>query len=295
MFPQVWRESPVAPISRAMTQAAQTSPALRFVKMHGLGNDFVIVDARGVADPVTPALARALGDRHRGVGFDQLAVIHDDPTETVRLTFWNADGSLSGACGNATRCVARRLMDETGAARVTLRTDFDVLVAEDAGDRLTRVNMGRPALDWQNVPLAREMDTLALPLDGSPVALSMGNPHCVFFTDDAENADITAQGQRFETDPLYPQRTNVEMVEVQARDRLRLRIWERGVGITLASGSCACAALVAAARRGLADRAATVIVDGGTLHVDWREDGVWITGPTQEVFEGVLSTALPLT
>ena len=278
-----------------MTQAAETAPVLRFVKMHGLGNDFVVVDARGGVDPVTPALARALGDRHRGVGFDQLAVTHDDPQETVRLTFWNADGSLSGACGNATRCVARRLMDETGAARVTLRTDFDVLVAEDAGDRLTRVNMGRPALDWREVPLAREMDTLKLPLEGGPVALSMGNPHCVFFTDDAENADIAAQGRRFETDPLFPQRTNVEMVEVRARDRLRLRIWERGVGITLASGSCACAALVAAARRGLTDRAATVVVDGGTLHVDWREDGVWITGPTQEVFEGVLSPALPLT
>ncbi|WP_246237251.1 diaminopimelate epimerase [Halovulum dunhuangense] len=257
--------------------------------MHGLGNDFVIIDARGAADPVTPALARALGDRHMGVGFDQLAVIHDDADADARLTFWNADGSTSGACGNATRCIARLLMDETGATRLRLRTEFDVLIAEDAGDRLTRVNMGQPALDWDRIPLARDVDTVSLPLPGNPGAVSMGNPHCVFVVDDAEGADIASQGARFEHDPLYPQRTNVEMVQVLAPDRLRLRIWERGVGITLASGSCACAALVACHRKELIGRRAEIVVDGGTLHGEWREDGVWLTGPTALVFEGVLS------
>ncbi|WP_112320910.1 diaminopimelate epimerase [Oceanibium sediminis] len=272
-----------------MTTPAASVPPLRFLKMHGLGNDFVIIDARGAHDPVTPALARALGDRHIGVGFDQLAVIHDDAEADARLTFWNTDGSLSGACGNATRCIARLMMDQSGATRLALRTDFDTLLAEDAGNRLTRVNMGRPVFDWRRIPLARDVDTVNLPLPGAPGALSMGNPHCVFITEDAEAADIAAQGARFEHDPLYPERTNVEMVQVLAPDRLRLRIWERGVGITLASGSCACAALVACHRKGLSGRKAEIIVDGGTLHGEWREDGVWLTGPTATVFEATLS------
>ncbi|MEM8657874.1 MAG: diaminopimelate epimerase [Pseudomonadota bacterium] len=270
----------------------QTLPPMRFLKMHGLGNDFVILDARGISDPVTPALARALGDRRRGVGFDQLAVIFEDPQDDVRLVFWNADGSTSGACGNATRCIARLLMEETGATRLRLRTEFDTLIAEDAGGGLTRVNMGKPALSWEEIPLARAMDTVSLPLDGAPGAVSMGNPHCVFVVEDAESAGIEAQGARFEHDPLYPERTNVEMVQVLAPNRLRLRIWERGVGITLASGSCACAALVACHRKGLCARTAEIIVDGGTLSGDWREDGVWLTGPTARVFEGVLDPSM---
>ncbi len=275
-----------------MNRINSPKPPVPFIKMHGAGNDFVIVDARIVDDPVTPALARAVGDRHFGVGFDQLAVIRTDPEADVRLTFWNADGTTSAACGNATRCIARLLMDETGKSRVSLRTEFDTLVAEDSGDGLIRVNMGRPALDWDQIPLAEACDTVSLPLDGAPGAVSMGNPHCVFVVDDAEAADIQAKGKAFETHPLYPERTNVEMVQVLAPDRLRLRIWERGVGITLASGSCACATLVACVRKGLCDRAATIIVDGGELHGEWRDDGVWLAGPTQKVFEGTLSPDL---
>lgn len=262
-----------------------------FLKMHGLGNDFVILDARSGEDPVTPALAKALGNRHFGVGFDQLAVIHADEDADVRLTFWNADGTLSGACGNATRCIARLLMEETGKDHLALRTDFDILLAEDAGGGLTRVNMGRPALDWRDVPLAEQVDTISLPLPGAPGALSMGNPHCVFVVDDAEAADIAAQGAAFEHHPMFPERTNVEMVEVRASDRLRLRIWERGVGITWASGSCSCAALVAVARKGLAGRRAVIEVDGGILEGEWRDDGVWLTGPTAKVFEAEISPA----
>jgi diaminopimelate epimerase len=267
---------------------------LRFVKMHGLGNDFVVIDARGAASPVTPALARALGDRHRGVGFDQLAVIRDPAAEdaaTAAIDFWNADGSLAMACGNATRCVARLLMDETGATALDLRTGRGLLRAEEAGGGLVRVNMGPPELDWRAVPLARALDLDALPLPGNPGAVGMGNPHCVFVVEDAEAIDLATEGPRFERDPLFPEATNVEFVEVLDRGTIRMRVWERGTGVTLACGSGACAAAVVTARRGLTGRRVDVRLDGGTLGIDWRDDGVWMTGPTALVFEGALSPA----
>jgi len=262
---------------------------LPFMKMHGLGNDFVVIDARRRTLPVTAALARALGHRHMGVGFDQLAVIEEDPGAEARLTFYNADGTLSAACGNATRCIARYLMDESALPALTLRTERGLLAAEDAGDGLTRVNMGAPMLDWDQIPLAHHADTLHLPILGDPVGTGMGNPHCTFFVADAEAVDLATQGPAFEHHPLFPQRTNVEFVQVLSPGAIRLRIWERGTGITLASGSCSCAAAVAAARRGLTGRSVTVHVDGGTLEIDWREDGVWMTGPTAHVFDGWLT------
>ena len=261
---------------------------LAFLKMHGLGNDFVVVDARGQHNPMTPALARAIGERHFGIGFDQLALIRDDP-DMVAVDYWNADGSLSDACGNATRCVARLLMAETGAHALTLRTGRGDLACEDAGNGLIRVNMGQPQLAWQQVPLAREMDTLALPLEGAPSATGMGNPHCSFFVDDAAAVDLDSLGPAIEHNPLFPARTNVQVVEVLDRKNLRVRVWERGVGHTLASGSSACAATVAAVRRGLSERAVTVHLDGGKLGIEWREDGVWMTGPTMLVASGSLS------
>ena len=262
---------------------------LPFMKMHGLGNDFVVLDARRTALQVTPALARALGDRHMGVGFDQLALIETEEGVDARLTFFNADGSLSSACGNATRCIARHLIDETGKAALRLRTERGVLLAEEAGDGLTRVNMGAPLLDWAEIPLAAAMETLHLPIEGDPVATGMGNPHCTFFVEDAEGVELDRLGPLFEHHPLYPQRTNVEFVQVLSPGAIRLRIWERGTGITLASGSCSCAAAVAAARRGLTGRQVAVHVDGGRLEIDWREDGVWMTGPTAHVFDGWLT------
>ena len=268
---------------------------LRFTKMHGLGNDFVVIDRRTSPVEITPALARALGDRHRGVGFDQLAAIDADSGDgggaDLRLTFWNADGSASATCGNATRCIARREMDLTGKARLTIRTDRGLLAAEDAGGGLTSVNMGAPVLDWAGIPLAEAMDTLELPIEGMPVGIGMGNPHCTFFVPDAEAIPLAEFGARYEFHPLFPERTNVEVVQVLSDSEIRLRIWERGTGITLASGSCACAAAVAAARRGLTGRKVTVRVDGGTLVIDWRDDGVWMTGPTAHVFDGVLTPA----
>jgi diaminopimelate epimerase len=265
----------------------------RFLKMHGLGNDFVVIDARpqhgAGADPMTPALARALGDRHRGVGFDQLAVVRPGLGVAAEVDFWNSDGSLADACGNATRCVARMLMAETGARALDLRTGRGILHAEDAGNGLTRVNMGRPELRWDEVPLARAMDLDALPLPGSPGAVGMGNPHCVFIVPDAEAADVAGIGATVEHDPLFPERTNVEFVEVVDRDTIRMRVWERGGMITLACGSGACAAAVVTARRGLTGRRVTVRLDGGPLDIDWRDDGVWMTGPTTLVFEGRLA------
>ena len=265
------------------------APGLPFMKMHGLGNDFVVLDLRAGGDVPAAGVIARIADRHRGAGFDQLATIQDDDGADMRLRFWNADGSVSSACGNATRCIARFVMDQTGRDRLSLRTDHGVLLAEDAGNGLTRVNMGPPVLDWQAIPLAWDVDIDHLPIDGDPVATGMGNPHMTFFVDDAAAVDLATFGPAMEHHPLYPQRTNVEVVQVLSRDEIILRIWERGTGPTLASGSCSCAAAVAAARRGLTGRRVKVNVPGGVLMIDWRDDGVWMEGPTAHVFTGVLT------
>ena len=262
---------------------------LPFMKMHGLGNDFVVLDLRGGGTPPAAAVIARIGDRNRGVGFDQLATIQTDGDADVRLRFWNADGSVSAACGNATRCIARFVMDEAGRDRLSLRTDHGMLLAQDAGGGLTRVNMGQPVLDWQAIPLAREVDIDHLPIEGDPAATGMGNPHVTFFVDDAASVDLATFGPTMEHHPLYPQRTNVEVVQILSRDEIMLRIWERGAGPTLASGSCSCAAAVAAARRGLTGRRVKVNVPGGVLMIDWRDDGVWMEGPTAHVFTGTLT------
>ncbi|SNR54754.1 diaminopimelate epimerase [Puniceibacterium sediminis] len=265
------------------------SSGLPFMKMHGLGNDFVVLDGRARDISVTPALAVALGDRHRGIGFDQLALITRGGAGDAHLTFYNSDGSTSAACGNATRCIARHIMDETGQKRLTLTTDRGTLQAVDAGQGLTSVNMGPPQLDWADIPLAEPMDTLELPIEGAPTATGMGNPHCTFFVDDAESVALEQFGPRFEHHPLYPQRTNVQVASLIGPDHLRMRVWERGVGITLSSGSSSCATAVAAARRGLTGRRVRIDLDGGTLQIDWRDDGVWMTGATMHVATGVLT------
>ncbi len=264
---------------------------LPFLKMHGLGNDFVVFDMRVRQQPLPPELIAALADRHRGVGFDQLAVIYpargDD--SDAHLEFFNADGSGSAACGNATRCIARMILDDTGKDALALTTPHGRLPARDMGAGITAVNMGAPVLDWQAIPLAQAVDTLALPIPGAPVATSMGNPHCTFFVDDVAAVDLAQFGPPHETHPLFPQRTNVQVAQVVGPDHLRMRVWERGVGVTLASGSSSCATAVAAARRGLTGRKARVDLDGGTLWIDWAEDGVWMTGASAHVFTGQLT------
>lgn len=273
---------------------AQKTPlrGLPFMKMHGAGNDFVVIDSRGRAAVTTPALARAVGDRHRGVGFDQLAEIRDSDQADFVLDFWNTDGSMAGACGNATRCVAHYMMGQLGRDDVTLVTARGLLRAERLADGRVAVNMGHPQRDWADVPLSHAVDSDHLPLPGDPVAVGMGNPHCVFFVADAEAADVAGHGAQIEHDPLFPARTNVEFASLISPDHLRMRVWERGTGITLACGSGACAAAVAAAVRGLTGRRVTLTVDGGVLEVDWRGDGVWLSGPVAYVFEGVLSPDL---
>ncbi len=266
--------------------------SLPFMKMHGLGNDFVVVDARARAFSPSPTLAQALADRHRGVGFDQLAVIAPgQDSADAHLVFYNADGSMSAACGNATRCIARHLMTETGRDHLRLTTDRGTLLAEDKGNGLTAVNMGAPQLAWHEIPLREDMDTLALPIDGAPTATGMGNPHCTYFVEDAEAVALEEIGPRTEHHPLFPERTNVQVASVIGPDHLRMRVWERGVGVTLASGSSSCATAVAAARRGLTGRAVRIELDGGPLEVDWRDDGVWMTGPSAHVFTGTLTQA----
>lgn len=264
--------------------------ALAFMKWHGAGNDFVMIDSRGRDAVVTRALAAGLGDRNRGVGFDQLAEIRSSDVADIDLDFWNADGSRAGACGNATRCVARYIMEQTGKDALTIRTARGVLEARADGD-LVAVNMGQAQLTWKDVPLSHDVDLQHLPLDGDPVAVGMGNPHCVFFVEDAEAVDVAGIGPRFETDPLFPEATNVEFAEVRSRDEIRMRVWERGTGITLACGSGACATAVAAHQRGLTDKRVRMELDGGWLTLDWRDDGVWMTGPTAFVYKGQLTQA----
>ncbi|MFY0621763.1 MAG: diaminopimelate epimerase [Pelagimonas sp.] len=269
----------------------QTPPlaGLPFMKMHGLGNDFVVVDSRHENRHLTPAQITAIADRHMGVGFDQLTqiLLRDGQPH---LIFYNSDGSTSAACGNATRCIARHLMDESGATELTLTTDRGTLYAVDAGDGLTSVNMGHPQLNWDEIPLAHEMDTLELPIEGAPTATGMGNPHCTFFIEDAEAIDLEAFGPGIEHHPLYPERTNVQVASLKGPNHLRMRVWERGVGPTLASGSSSCATAVAAVRRGLTDRKVQIDLDGGTLWIDWRDDGVWMTGASAHVFSGVFTS-----
>ena len=270
--------------------STHSEPLFPFMKMHGLGNDFVVVDARAQNLEITPTLAKGIAHRQFGVGFDQLALIETGRSD-AHLTFYNADGSTSAACGNATRCIARHLMEESGKAELHLTTDRGNLFARDAGDGLTSVNMGQPQLLWNDVPLAKDIDTLELPIEGAPTATGMGNPHCTFFVEDAETVPLQDFGPRYEHHPLYPERTNVQVAHLVGPDHIRMRVWERGVGVTLASGSSSCATAVAAARRGLTGRQVQIDLDGGTLWIDWREDGVWMTGPTMHVFSGTFTAA----
>lgn len=260
------------------------------MKMHGAGNDFVVIDTRGGA-VVSPALARAVGDRHRGVGFDQLAeILPGGDGADIGLRFWNADGTTAEACGNATRCVAAHEMAKTGTDRISIRTQRGLLAAERVAGKV-RVNMGLPQLDWADIPLARAYDTDRLPIGGAPSAVGMGNPHCVFFVDNVDGVDVAARGAAIEHHPLFPKATNVEFAEVRSPTEIRMRVWERGTGITLACGSGACATAVAAARRGLTGARVELELDGGRLDIEITDQGVWMSGPTAHVFDGVLTPA----
>jgi diaminopimelate epimerase len=278
--------------------AAQPQSALAFRKMNGLGNDFVVLDARRTPVRFTAAAAGAIADRRRGVGCDQILII-EPPRDggDVFMAIRNADGGEVQSCGNGSRAVARLLFAETGKDRLTIETLAGPVVAWRAEGDLISVDMGKARTDWREIPLAQEKDTLHLgigegPLQ-DPVGVSMGNPHAVFFVPDAGAVDLAAVGPKIEHHPLFPERTNVEVAQVIDRGHLRMRVWERGAGITLACGTGACAGLVAAARRGLAARAAVVTLDGGDLAIAWRDDGhVIMTGPAEESFHGTLDASL---
>lgn len=264
----------------------------RFVKMHGCGNDFVVFDERTRPLGFTPTRAAAIADRRTGVGCDQFITIEpgrDGADAFMRIR--NPDGSEAGACGNATRCVAHLLAAEAGRSELTIRTIAGDLPCRVLPDGQICVDMGSARLDWQDVPLARAMDTLRLDLGcypvSDPAACSMGNPHATFFVPAMDAVPIREIGPVLEHDPLFPERANIGFVEVLAPDRIRLRVWERGAGLTLACGSGACAALVNAHRRGLTARRAAVVMDGGTVTIEWREDGhVLMTGPVATAFTG---------
>jgi diaminopimelate epimerase len=265
---------------------------LGFHKMQSLGNDFVIVDRRSGKLSLSSAQVRTIADRRRGVGFDQLLSLEPSERADLFMRVYNPDGSEAEACGNGTRCVARLIMEEHGTGRARIETRADVLTVT-AGVQGYTVDMGRPRFGWDEIPLAQPMDTLALDLPlgplAEPVAVSMGNPHAVFLVDDAEAVPLEQLGPELEHHPLFPERANIGIAQVRDRRTIRLRVWERGAGLTPACGSGACAALVAAVRRGLAERSADLLVDGGRLRIAWNEaDRVLMTGPASHSYGGRL-------
>jgi diaminopimelate epimerase len=274
----------------------------RVGRMNGAGNKILVLDLRGEAFLPTPAEARAV-HRAPGLDYDQLMVM-SDPRHAGTLAYvaiYNNDGSLSGACGNGTRCVADRLARETGADSLVVETAAGLIACERLGPSTYRVDMGAPRLGWNEIPLARAVaDTrkVEVPLDGADFGpasvVSMGNPHAVFFVGDVAAIDLERWGPRYETHPLFPEKANISFAEVKARDRIVLRVWERGVGATLACGSAACATLVSAARLGLTGRAARVDLPGGELVIEWREgdDRVLMTGPVEFEREVVLKAGM---
>jgi diaminopimelate epimerase len=271
-----------------------------FVKMNGAGNDFVVVNALETPFTPTAAQARAIADRDTGQGCDQLIAITPSDRADAFMRVWNADGGVVETCGNALRCVGWLLMQSTGKDRITIDTLGGPTTARRAGDHQVTVDMGAPRLDWTQIPLEEAMDTRGIELQVGPIdapllhtpgAVSMGNPHVVFFTDRQDDAFVSGSGSLVEHHPLFPEGVNVGFAHVLAPDRIRLRVWERGAGLTRACGTGACAALVAASRRGLTGRAATIEVDGGTLRIDWDEASghVFMTGPVEIERTGTLT------
>lgn len=266
-----------------------------FTKMHGIGNDCVVIDARTEPYALEADQIRLIADRRRGVGCDQLVIIEPPRNGEAAgfLRFYNSDGSEAQACGNATRCIVSRLMQEADSDEIAVETVAGLLPAHVDERGYVAVDMGEAQLDWADIPLSRDMDTLHLDLSAGPltdpVAVGIGNPHCIFFVGDADDVDPAEFGPAIEHDPLFPERTNVEFVSVQNRERVRMRVWERGAGITQACGSGACAVAVAAARRDLTERQIEVVLDGGSLFIDWRADNhVVMSGPVALSFTGTL-------
>ncbi len=266
--------------------------------MNGLGNDFVVIDARVQPFTLTVPQIVAIADRRRGVGFDQMLVMQPSDKADFFMTVINSDGTTDTVCGNGTRCVAWLFMDETGRDKVAIDTIGGVVYAEAAGDRV-RVNMGQPRTAWQDMPLSEPRDLLNITFPEFPelppaVIASVGLPHTVFFVPDAEKIALETFGPQIEMHPLFPKRTNVEFCHIINPHKIRMRVWERGSGVTQACGSGACCVLIAAVQRGLVQDYAEIVMDGGSLHIEWRKDDncVYMIGPTQLSFSGVLEPGL---
>jgi diaminopimelate epimerase len=279
-----------------------------FIKMHGAGNDFVVVECRATDFRFTKADIQEICDRHKGIGCDQLVLLKASEMADIRVEFYNGDGSQSGACGNATRCVASLMMMQLEQVMVTIETGggilecFDTGEVLDSGEEIITVNMGPAKFGWQDIPLACEADTLLLPLDVMqksgrkklnplllPAAVNMGNPHAVFFVGDVKLAEVEQIGSEVENHKIFPERTNVEFVQIISENEIKLRVWERGSGETLACGSGACAAVAAGARRGLLSNNVLVHLPGGDLRIEIIENGdIMMTGPVAVVFTGVI-------
>ncbi len=278
------------------------NPAMRgapFVKMHGLGNDFVVLDARASTLDLSDAQVRAIANRRTGVGCDQLIVVRPprDGGADAFMEIRNADGGEVEACGNATRCVAGILMGESGRDAAVVQTVAGLLAGSAAPQGRVTVDMGAARLDWDAIPLREACDTLHVPLAlgplADPVATNIGNPHATFFVAHVDEIDLPTLGPQLEHHPMFPQRANIGVAHITPDGAIRLRVWERGAGITQACGTGACAAMVAAARRGLTGRSARVLLDGGPLEMAWREDGhVMMTGAIATSFSGFLDASL---
>ncbi|MEM7191538.1 MAG: diaminopimelate epimerase [Pseudomonadota bacterium] len=280
------------------------APSHSFRKMNGLGNDFVVVDRRADGLPLGESAVRAISDRNTGIGCDQLIALDPSSDADVFMRIWNADGGEVAACGNAARCVAAIMADELGRPAVTIETEDQVLGAYVNETGTVTIDMGEPRLSWQDVPLSEEFhDTSKIELQAGPIdapvlhspgVLSVGNPHAVFFVDSVDDIDLGRIGPMLENHPLFPERANISIAEVLSRTHLRLRTFERGAGLTRACGTAACAAGVAAVRRGLTERKVTVSLPGGDLEIEWREgDGhVLMSGPYMLDFTGELPPEL---
>jgi diaminopimelate epimerase len=276
--------------------------SINFRKMNGLGNDFVMLDARAHPLALKAAQIAAIADRNRGIGCDQVIALEPSDFADVFMRIWNADGGEVGACGNAARCVAALLVAERGSPHVSIETESGMLAATVAKDGSVTIDIGTPRFEWNEIPLSQPFaDTRAVELPqfaglglGAASMVNVGNPHCIFFVQNIDAHDLARFGPRLEHDPLFPERANISVAQVTGPSSLRLRTWERGAGLTRACGTAACAAAVAAARSGLTGRHVTVTLPGGDLVIDWREndDHILMTGPFALDYQGTIPPEL---
>lgn len=276
---------------------------ISFLKMNGLGNDFVVFDARHNPLTISAEAAGNIANREHGIGCDQVIVMEPSDKADVFMRIFNADGSEVDACGNATRCVARLIGDELQSANVSIETNAGVLNASIRADGMVTVNMGTPNFHWEAIPLAEEFrDTRGIELQIGPIddpvlhtpsAVNVGNPHAIFWVDDASAHDLHRFGPILENHPIFPERANISLAQITTPSSLILRTWERGAGLTKACGTAACAAAVCAARKKLTGRIVQVSVPAGLLKIEWREtdDCILMTGPVELEYRGELDAS----